>query len=113
MDPSYLFYIFAGRIPLFLLILGGIAFALARWNRHPKVSFLTTLGLVFYLLESVLFTFMMFLLPSFLPTGVTLTAGPTFFAALYVLDDFAYAAVIIVLVSAVFAQRKLERATAL
>ena len=113
MNSSYLFYIFAGRIPLFLLLLGGIVFALVRWNRHPKVSFLTILGLLFYLLESVLFTFMMFLLPTFLPAGGALTAGPEFFTVLYVLDDFAYVAVIIVLVSAVFSQRRLEQATAL
>jgi hypothetical protein len=105
MDPSHLAYIFAGRIPLLLLLLGGIVFAMARWNRHPRVSFLTVLGLGFYLLESTLFTFLIYLMPSVLPTGGPLAINEIFFTVLYVLDDFAYAAVIIVLVSAVFTQR--------
>ena len=112
MDPSYLFYIFAGRIPLFLLLLGGIGFALMRWNRHPRVSFLAILGLLFYLLESTFFTFIVFLLPTVFPTG-RFVASDSLFMVLFLLDDFAYAAVIIVLVSAVFTQRKLEQATSL
>ena len=113
MDPSYLFNIFAGRIPLFLLLLGGIVFALMRWNRHPKVSFLTILGLFFYLLESIFFTFIVFLLPTLLPAGARFVASDSLYMVLFLLDDFAYAAVIIVLVSAVFTQRKLEPATSL
>ena len=108
MDPSYLFYIFAGRIPLFLLLLGGIGFALMRWNRHPRVSLLTSLGLFFYLLESICFTFIVFLLPTLLPAGANFVASGPLYTVLFVLDDIAYAAVIIVLVSAVFTQRRLE-----
>ena len=111
MDPSYLFNIFAGRIPLFLLLLGGIVFALMRWNRHPKVSFLTILGLFFYLLESIFFTFIVFLLPTLLPAGARFVASDSLYMVLFLLDDFAYAAVIIVLVSAVFTQRQPEPAT--
>ena len=113
MDPSYLFYIFAGRIPLFLLLLGGIGFALMRWNRHPRVSFLTILGLLFYLLESIFFTFIVFLVPTLLPAGASFVASDWIYTVLYVLDDFAYAAVIIVLISAVFTQRKLDPAPSL
>ena len=111
MDPSYLFNIFAGRIPLFLLLLGGIVFALMRWNRHPRVSFLTILGLFFYLLESIFFTFIVFLLPTLLPAGARFVASDSLYMVLFLLDDFAYAAVIIVLVSAVFTQRQPEPAT--
>lgn len=111
MDPSYLFSAFAGRIPLFLLLLGGIGFALARWKRHPRVSLLTTLGLLFYLLESIIFTFIMFLLPTALPSAVSIVASDLIYTVLFVIDALAYAAVIIVLVSAVFTQRKAEVAT--
>ena len=111
MDSSYLFYIFAGRIPLFLLLLGGIGFAFMRWNRHPRVSFLTILGLFFYLLESIFFTFIVFLLPNLLRTEARFVASDSFYTVLFLLDDIAYTAVIIVLVSAVFTQRKLEQAT--
>ena len=110
MDPSYLFYIFAGRIPLFLLLLGGIGFAFMRWSRHPRVSFLTILGLFFYLLESIFFTFIVFLLPNLFPTG-RFVASDSLYMVLFLLDDIAYTAVIIVLVSAVFTQRKPEQAT--
>lgn len=113
MDPSYLFYVFAGRIPLFLLLLGGIGFAFMRWNRHPRVSFLTILGLFFYLLESIFFTFIVFLLPTVLPAGARFVASDALYTVLFLLDDIAYAAVIIVLVSAVFTQRKAEPAPSL
>ena len=105
MDLSYLLYVFAGRIPLFLLLLGGIVFAITRWNRHPRVSFLTILGLLFYLLETIFFTFIVYLLPTVLPVGVAIVASETLYTVLYVLDDLAYAAVLIVLVSAVFTHR--------
>lgn len=113
MDPSYLFNVFAGRIPLFVLLLGGIVFALVRWNRHSRVSFLTILGLLFYLLESVLFTFIVFLLPTVLPAGARLVASEWIYTVLFILDDLAYAAVIIALVSAVFSQRQPETASSL
>ena len=113
MDPSYLFYVFAGRIPLFLLLLGGIGFAFMRWNRHPRVSFLTILGLFFYLLESIFFTFIVFLLPTVLPAGARFVASDALYTVLFLLDDIAYAAVIIVLVSAVFTHRKAEPAPSL
>jgi hypothetical protein len=113
MDPSYLLYNFAGRIPLFLLLLGGIGFAFMRWNRHPRVSLLTILGLFFYLLESIFFTFIVFMLPTVLPAGVRFVASDSLYMVLFLLDDFAYAAVIIVLVSAVFTQRKVEQMTSL
>jgi len=105
MDSSYLFYIFAGRIPLFLLLLGGIGFALLRWNRHPRVSLLTILGLFLYLFESLL-------LPTLFPAG-RFVASDSLYMLLYLLDDFASAPVIIILVSAVFFQRKPEQATSL
>ena len=104
MDASYLLYVFAGRTPLILLLIAGIVFAMIRWNRHPKVSFLTILGLLFYLLESTFFTFMIYLL-SALPMGRSLAMSETAYTVLYILDDFAYAAVLIVLVGAAFSQR--------
>jgi hypothetical protein len=105
MDASYLVYVFAGRIPMFLLLLGGIIFAMTRWNRHPKVSFLTILGLLFYLLETTFFTFTIYLLPALLPTGGPLAVSERFYDILYITDDIAYSAILIVLVAAVFTQR--------
>jgi hypothetical protein len=116
MDPSYLFYVFAGRVPMLLLLLGSIGFALVRWKRHPKVSLLVTLGLVFYLLESTIFTFIVFLLPTILPAGGAFVRSDSFstlYTVLFMGDVVAYAAVIIVLVSAVFSQRNPETATSL
>jgi len=94
--------VFAGRIPLIILLIAGIILAMARWNRHPKVSFLTVLGLLFYLLESTFFTLLICLMLTVLPT---LGLGETVFTVLYILDDLAYAAVLIVLVAAAFSQR--------
>jgi hypothetical protein len=48
-----------------------------------------------------------------LPTGARLVASDSLYMVLFLLDDIAYTAVIIVLVSAVFTQRKPEQATSL
>jgi hypothetical protein len=90
---------------MIILVVGGIVFAMIRWNRHPRVSFLTILGLGFYLLKSALFTFVLYLIPTVFARSGQMGLNETLYTVLYVIDDIAYAAVIVVLVSAVFTRR--------
>ena len=41
------------QLPLFLLWLGGIAWALRTWRNHPRVSLLVTIGLALQLVDSL------------------------------------------------------------
>jgi predicted neutral ceramidase superfamily lipid hydrolase len=99
MDPYYILYVFARRTPLILVVLGGIIFAVVRWKRHPRVSLLTILGLAFFLMETTLFTFLTYAIVRWF------LGGQVFSTVLYVVDDIAYAAVIILLVAAAFTGR--------
>lgn len=100
-------YITFRRIPLVLLFLGFMVLAFVRAPRHPKVSLLTGLALGFDLIESAIY---LFINRSLQPLQSTLqtsdTQMQTVFTTLTVLDDFALAAVFILLIAAVLTERK-------
>jgi hypothetical protein len=100
-------YVTFRRIPLVLLFLGVMVLAFIRAPRHPKVSLLTGLALGFDLIESAIY---IFINRSLQPLQSTLqtsdTQMQTVFTTLTVLDDFALAAVFILLTAAVLTGRK-------
>ena len=53
---TFLLYLLLKRSLLLLLLVGGTGFAIARWKRHPRVSLMTVLALVLYLIETSLFS---------------------------------------------------------
>ena len=97
---------------LLLVILGGIIFAIVRRRRHPRVSLITLIALGLYLVEVFAFWFLFQYLPRFFdalhlsPSNVS-----TLDSALQLLDDFGFAAVLILLVAAAFTGRNPERFT--
>ena len=105
--PSYFLYMFARRIPMLLVSLGGIVFAIARWKRHPRVSLMTVLALALYWVEAVVLLCIRYWLPNLVETMKL--SGPAInvlFVVISVLDDFAFAVIIILLVAAAFTGRK-------
>ena len=106
-------YVTFRRIPLVLLFLGVMVLAFIRAPRHPKVSLLTGLALGFDLIESAIY---IFINRSLQPLQSTLqtsdTQMQTVFTTLTVLDDFALAAVFILLTAAVLTGRKAISQTA-
>ena len=103
---TFLLYLLLKKSLLLLLILGGMGFAIARWKRHPRVSLMTVLALGLYLIENLTFAILLHWLPDFF-YQLHLTA-PTIGRidwALQLLDDFIYAAVLILLVAAAFKGR--------
>jgi len=104
---SYLFYMFARRIPMLFVSLGGIGFAIARWKRHPRVSLMTVLALALYWVEAFVFLCLRYWLPN-LVEALKLSGSAINFLLVVIslLDDFAFAVVIILLVAAAFSGRK-------
>jgi hypothetical protein len=104
---TFLGYLLLRRAILLVVICGGLLYAVMQWKRHPRVSLLTTIGLGFYLIESWFFAFLFHYLPRWFET-VRLTSEniSVLDSTLQLLDDFAFAAVLILLVAAAFSQRK-------
>jgi hypothetical protein len=94
------------------VIFGGIVFAIVRWKRHPRVSLMTTLALGLYLVELFGFAFLFHYLPRFFDM-LRLTSNniSKLDTLLQVVDDFAFVAVLILLVAAAFTGRSREPAT--
>jgi hypothetical protein len=51
----FLLSIYLVQIPIFLVWLVGLAFAVIRWRRHPRVSLLATSGLLLFFLRALNF----------------------------------------------------------
>jgi len=97
-------YITFRRTPLVLLFLGVMVLAFVRAPRHPRASLLTGLALGFDLIESAIY---IFINRSLLQSTQTADAQmQKLFTTLTVLDDFALAAVFILLTAAVLTGRK-------
>jgi len=85
----------------------GIVFALARWKRHSRVSLLTLAALVIYFARILLFTPIRYWLPNIM--GSMFHASNTGIDWAYTLvsliEDFAFAGVVVLLVVAAFSRR--------
>lgn len=109
---TFLGYLLLRRSVLLLVILGGIVFAIIRWKRHPRVSLITLLALVLYLVESSAFAFVFHYLPRFFNTlKLSDNNISVLDSVLSLVDDFGFAAVLILLVAAAFTGRVGENAT--
>jgi hypothetical protein len=104
---TFLGHLLLRRAVLLLVILGGLGFAIVCWKRHPRVSLLTTIALGLYLVESFAFAFLFHYLPRFFDTlHLSSTNISVFDSVLQLVNDFAFSAVLILLVAAAFSQRK-------
>jgi hypothetical protein len=101
---SFLAYTLLRRSLLILFVLGGIAVAIMRWKRHPRVSLMTVIALGFYLIESFAASIFFYSLPN--SFGTTAISSSTIYTAIYFIEDFAFAAVLILLVAAAFTGRR-------
>src|ERR1051325_706489 len=103
---SFLGYLLLRRSVLLVVILIGLLLALIRWKKHPRVSLLTILGLIVYLIDSYTFAFIFHYLPRWFGTfRITPSNMSILDSVLQLIDDFGFAAVLILLVAAAFSQR--------
>ena len=104
---TFIGYLLLRRSILLVVIFAGLVIAFIRWKRHPRVSLLTVLGLGFYLFESTAFAFVFHYLPRGFDTlRLTARSIGILDSVLQLLDDFSFAAVLILLVAAAFSRRR-------
>lgn len=107
-DISFLSYFLIRKAPVLVLTLAGIVLAIIRWKRHPKVSLVTVIGLSFFTIESLIYSIVLYRLPRVLNQFVSYTSYDFIYTLLFVLDDIAYALVILLLVIAALIQRSVQ-----
>jgi hypothetical protein len=90
---------------MLLLVLAGIAVAIVRWKRHPKVSLLTVSGMVLFIGQSLTFGSIFYFLPWLHDRGFSYDTINNLYLVFEICRDIFYSAVIVLLVSAVFSQR--------
>ena len=106
---SYFLTRIARRLPMLLLALGGIVFAIMRWKLHPRASLMTAVALGIYLVDMVVYTMILYWLPSLVePMRLSTSASRFFYSVVYFIEDIVMAVTIILLVAAAFADRKSE-----
>lgn len=104
---SYFLTRTARRLPMLLLALGGIVFALMRWKLNPRASLMTVAALGIYLVDMVVYTLILYWLPSIVePMRMSTSASRFFYSVVYFIEDIVMAVTIILLVAAAFANRQ-------
>jgi hypothetical protein len=99
---------YARRTPMILLCLFGMILAMIRAKRHSQVSLIVSISLGFYLLETFLISTAHYFMPRI--DNAFHLRFQTSLLTLTVIDSFAFAAVIVLLVGAVFAGRNASAA---
>lgn len=104
---SYFLTRVARRLPMLLLAFGGIVFAIMRWKLHPRASLMTVVALAIYLVDMVVYTLILYWLPSLIePMRMSPSASRWFYSVVYFIEDIVFAVTIILLVAAAFTDRK-------
>ena len=104
---SYFLTRVARRLPMLLLALGGIVFAIMRWRLHPRASLMTVVALSIYLVDMVVYTLILYWLPNLVePMRMSSSASRFFYSVVYFIEDIVFAVTIILLVAAAFANRR-------
>jgi hypothetical protein len=110
MDVWFLLNMILRRLPMLLIVPGGLVFALVRVRRHPKVSLVTIIGLLLLLLQLTLFTVAVYALPTYVnrlafERGLSTSDQQWIYSGVYAANDLVFALVIILLVAAALMQR--------
>ena len=109
---TFLVYLLIKKSVLIVTLLCGIGFAVYRWKRHPRISLMAILALGLFLIETLAFSIVYYLLPDlFSRLQLTPQNMSTLESVFQLLDDFVYAAVLILLVAAAFTGRVRESVT--
>ena len=105
-DISSLLFLLLRKTPLILVIVAGLILAIIRWKRHRRVSLLATLGLGLYIADIFIFASFNYLLPTIMERGRFVAHNISrIMTSIQVVEDFVYAAVLILLTAAALSQR--------
>lgn len=95
------------RLPMLLVLVAGFIFSIVRWKRHPGVSLMTMIALALYVIEFIVYAAVLYWMPSLREAlHMSDSSFGNLYIVIYVLDDFAYAAVIVLLVAAAMTGRR-------
>jgi len=110
MRDGFLFYflmIVLRRLPMLLVILGGIVFAAIRWRSSSRASLMTIVALVIYLIDFVLFNVFLYWFPQMTESWhLSAAARERLDWFIFFFEDFVTAAIIILLTAAAFTGRR-------
>lgn len=91
---------------MLLLALGAIVFSVIRWKRHPRVSLMTAIAFVIYIIDAFLVSILLYILPTMI---TAMRSSPKvidwLYFFLFFFLDFVSVIIIILLVGAAFSQR--------
>ena len=92
---------------MLLFAVGAIIFSLIRWKRHPRVSLMTTVAFVIYLIDAFVFSIFLYVFPTLI-TSMRMSgkAIDWLYFFIFFFADFVLVIVIVLLVIAAFSQRK-------
>ena len=97
------------RLPMLLIVLGGCVFAVVRWKRHPRVSLMTLIALMLYLIEGIAFIAILYWLPELMYSmKLSAKASGWLYTIIFFFEDFAFVAVLLILVGAALTGRRRE-----
>lgn len=109
---TFLVYLIIKKSVLIITLMGGIAFDVYRWKRHPRISLMAVLALGLYLVDTLAFVIITSLLPRFFfQLHLTAQNISTLSSVFQLLEDFVFATVLILLVAAAFTGRVKESVT--
>ena len=109
MEFTYFEFMFRGRWPMLLFALTGIVVAILLRKRHPKVSWLTALGLLLFIAQSLSFATVFYLLPRLHERGFSYGSLNNLYLLVAFCRDIFYSGVIALLVGAVLSQRSAKQ----
>ena len=94
---------------MLLLAFAGIIIAAMRWRRHARVSLLTIIAMIIYIVDAFLLSVLIYYVPPMFYASPR--AVPWVYFFIYFFDDFVTAVTIILLVTAAFIGRRSSSST--
>jgi hypothetical protein len=103
-DLSSLILLLLRKSPLFLVLIGGLIFAVIRWKRHRRTSLLASIGISVYLLSILVVSSTYYVVPGLLER-MHISMATQVFTVIQIIDDLVYSGVLILLIGAAFSER--------
>ena len=95
------------RLPMLLVAVAGIIVAIIRWRIHPKISLITVIALIIYLLEVVFYNIFLYYFPNMIePLRLSSTGMRWMYSLVYFCEDIIASVIIILLVAATYIGRR-------
>jgi membrane protease YdiL (CAAX protease family) len=103
---AYFLVMLLRRLPMILLSLGAIIFAIVRWRANSRASLITIIAFLIYLIDMIVFTIFLYWYPQLTESWrLSPSAREWVDGIIFFMEDFVTAAIIILLTAAAFIGR--------